>query len=194
MMNNYKINKFKRSLIFLLKIIVVVLFFSFIQQNDDSEFIFWDNPIQLKWDYFKGNPIEESEFDAVSEIGFLRNYFDEGYQIKILIKTVFFIKFSWVKEPTNNLLRHEQGHFNLSEIYARKLRKTFLDNPDSISLKYYKNQYMIMQEEFDSITLSYDNETDYSCNLVDQQRWNDSIAVWLDRYKDYADTVIYFNK
>jgi hypothetical protein len=135
MVNNCKISKFKRNLIFLLEIIIVILFFSFVKQSGDKEFITWENPNQLKWEYYEATPIEGSEFGAVSEIGFLRNYFEEQYQTKILIKTVFLKKFSWVKEQTDNLLRHEQGHFNLSEIYVRKLRKTFLDNPDSISLK-----------------------------------------------------------
>jgi hypothetical protein len=48
--------------------------------------------------------------------------------------------------------------------------------------------------KLDSMQRIYDIQTDYSRNQGGQQKWNDSIKVWLDRYKEYADTVIYFSK
>ena len=54
-----------------------------------------------------------------------------GNQIRFFIENIdltaeFYPLLSWVRQPqaTPQLLRHEQGHFDITEIYSRVLRKT----------------------------------------------------------------------
>lgn len=178
----------------LIIIIIINISLGFFINSNNKNIITWENSKQLKWEYFNGDPIMESKFSAYSTMGISRNYNEKDF-IKIMVKTLFVKDKSWVKpNPSDNLLKHEQGHFNLFEIYARKLRKIYIENSDSIDIDYYNYQYKVINEYLDSITIKYDKETDFSRNIKEQERWNDSIVVWLDKYKDYSDTLIIIDK
>jgi predicted secreted Zn-dependent protease len=85
---------------------------------------------------------------------------------------------SWVKaEPSENLLRHEQGHFDITEIYARKLRRHFERNPQLCA----KGQAAVDAEakkifaEWDATQDQYDLETNHSKNIPVQREWETRI-------------------
>jgi len=148
--------------------VLSIIFVLFVITGSEDEII-WDSKNKLSWDDFNGIPPKDSlNFDALT-------YYGYEYSLKTINNLpisfnsdLFFRKNkSWVRIKTPLLLNHEQGHFDIAEIY-------------------YESTF-----DLDSIQNEYDIETDYSRNKVGQQRWNDSIAVWLDRYKEYADSVIY---
>ena len=97
----------------------------------EIEFITWSHNSNLKWSDFKAEPnpgiFEDSH--SVIKYGFtwLVNseklneeivYFVDNIQISVNFNPLL----SWVRhsEATNNLLHHEQGHFNLAELIKRK--------------------------------------------------------------------------
>ena len=98
---------------------------------------------------------------------------------------------SWIKpNATNEILKHEQLHFDITEIYARELRKRIkaLQNtfPDKdvvdMQIKAAFKQYARMMEREQT---RYDNETNHSIIVDMQKKWSDSVAIRLINLKDY---------
>ncbi len=76
-----------------------------------------------------------------------------------------------ILSKTKNLnINHEQGHFDIAEIYARKLRKEFLENVKTekdYQLK-FKLIYQVMYGEFLDYQNYYDNITKRGTNAEKQ--------------------------
>jgi len=90
-----------------------------------EEQIIWNKEQKLTWNDFKGRPKNNSPAGALSFCG-MRHYFSykNGF-IKINTETSFDCKKSWVnsEDKISSTLEHEQLHFNIAELYARKLRQ-----------------------------------------------------------------------
>ncbi|MBA3683458.1 MAG: hypothetical protein H0W73_20175, partial [Bacteroidetes bacterium] len=110
-----------RSLIIVL--ISFLIFTSFKAQ--EKEHILWSETKPLTWDDFKGKP--EKRFAAATtsyDIWKSTNKInDKSSTVKI--EAVFFYESSWKKKSWINdqVLAHEQKHFDIVELFARKLRK-----------------------------------------------------------------------
>jgi hypothetical protein len=177
-------------------LILSIIFVSFGNTGSEDEII-WDRNNKLSWDNFNGIPPKDSlNFDALTYYGYKYSLKTINNLLISFNSYLFFRKNkSWVRIKTPSLLNHEQGHFDIAEVYMRKFRKEVYTNMDKI--KSISDCDKIFNEstfKLDSMQRIYDIQTDYSRNQGGQQKWNDSIKVWLDRYKEYADTVIYFSK
>ena len=111
--------------------------------------------------------------------------------VLFIISAYFDKNLSWVKErrQADNVLSHEKGHFDLAEIYARKLRGTFA---------HYKFHNKTVDRDINTWFLNilneciyqqrlYDFETQHSCNPILQQHWESIIyqnLIDLDAYSN----------
>ena len=80
----------------------------------------------MGWDDFKGRPRRNTgEPSAVTDTGFRAQLECRNGALDIRVEAEFYINSSWVKpgRKSAELLRHEQGHFDITELYARKMRK-----------------------------------------------------------------------
>ena len=91
----------------------------------------------------------------------------------------FYPNESWYKPDICDdfILGHEQLHFDISELFARKMRRklrrtSFSDNVKAEIRKIYKD---ILKELKDYQEL-YDWETDFSRNREKQLEWNKKIT------------------
>ncbi len=87
----------------------------------------WLKEKKLTWADFKGNPDTNNPFDAVtsSEISYRSSVkvINNKKEINYIVQSYFIPNKSWVikKSLTNlDLLAHEQLHFDITELYARK--------------------------------------------------------------------------
>ena len=165
---------------------------SFAQNNDDS--ILWKENIKLKWSYFMApsNVYNNHAAHTYCIIDYaLRPTKDS---LKCDVQTKFLKSKSWVKkkDENENLLQHEQGHFDIREIYTRMLRKKIKES------KFHRNN---LQEEFDHLESEihveldlkqeeYDKETNFSINQEKQNEWIKKIAVELKGLKDFENTEV----
>ena len=82
---------------------------------------------------------------------------------------------------TPYILAHEQGHFNITEIYARQLNKALLEY--QLNPKTFKRDinaiYNIIVQQKETAQEAYDNESDHSRNKRIQQEWSDRIQKML---------------
>jgi len=100
--------------------------------QDDSGRIVWSREIPLVWADFEGKPPVRAAEASGSCVGFAVLWECPGGELTFEVKATFDPAESWVKPGAQDpgLLRHEQLHFDLTELFARRLRKRFTDLRD----------------------------------------------------------------
>ena len=109
--------------------------------------------------------------------------------VMITSATSFIADRSWGLHKTDYILSHEQGHFDLAELFARKLHKemsNYTFNKKSFQ-KDLKKIYDSIMKERESTQNQYDKETNHSINKEKQAEWLKKISRMLEELKDYAD-------
>ncbi len=95
------------------------------------------------------------------------------------VNAYFYPNESWYKpeQCTDNTLTHEQLHFDIAELFARKMRNrlrrtSFSDDVKEEVRRIYKDILQALKDYQDQ----YDWETNFSRNLEKQLEWNQKIA------------------
>jgi hypothetical protein len=154
----------------------------------DNNLIPWSTARKLTWSDFKGDPDPHSPNAALtsSNINIEFGYNNTGFQYSI--RCVFDKNRSWVRIATDEVLAHEQGHFDIAEIYARKLNKAlaaYRFNAETVS-KDVNDIYNSIMKEHRQTQIQYDQETDYSRNKPKQAEWLKKIAADLKSLAPFA--------
>jgi hypothetical protein len=188
---NMKIKRNKTVRFF--SIAVAILFcFSFLPKQDEQ--IIWSKDHPLAWEDFKGKPINYSSSGAITSSGFDPEYrYEKGI---LIIKSVAFFSpmKSWVKEESKDKdgLQHEQGHFDISEIYVRRFRKCL--NEEKFKSKNIKENinkiYALKKIELNIYQDDYDKETSHHLNKAKQNEWLDKITKELEALEAYKNPVL----
>jgi predicted secreted Zn-dependent protease len=95
---------------------------------------------------------------------------------------------SWVLHKTDHILAHEQGHFDIAEVFARKLNKqmsSYVFNKNTYKTE-LRNIYQGILDEKEALQNQYDAETNHSINKEKQAEWLIKIQTMLEEYKGYA--------
>lgn len=168
-------------------LLTVVIGFS---QKPNKNLIPWTEDYQLNWADFKGRPDKNSNYEALtySSIGFYTEYKDN--KLIIHANCDFDKSKSWVKkgnEKNAQLLKHEQGHFDLTEIYTRKLRQAFSEVKDDIAQKKVQSVFEKNQKEYNIIQKKYDTETKNGTIADQQEIWNEYIIKQLEELKMFKE-------
>ena len=147
--------------------------------NEQNE-VEWDKERKLIWEDFKGTPpsISETNAAASTRCGFdvSAESNDNKELIAVTIKNIFYCDKSWVRPDKRNrsdLLEHEQAHFDLCEVYARRLRRRVLDSNQKLDID--KAIYEVF-DAFKQRQKLYDKETNHSRNKEKQVEWLITIA------------------
>lgn len=155
----------------------------------------WTTNRILTWEDFKGTPKTISNSNTAAQtycgFGFQSNYVTILTKTKIFVTTTFTCNLSWVRPDQNNrvdLLEHEQGHFDLCEVYARQLRKKLqekkltvfnLNTDANIIFKDVYALYLDRQE-------LYEKETEYGLNRKKQIEWTKTINNELNKLSAFT--------
>jgi len=143
--------------------------------------LYWMPSIVLTWADFQGTAPASNPFAAYTFtiVTLEYNATISGNIVKptFKIRAAFNRKKSWVhdepKSRTAVILAHEKAHFDIAEITARKLRKTFASKTFQRST--YKSEidsiYDRIIKEGEEMQDSYDRETDHSRISAAQERW-----------------------
>ena len=165
-------------------LVFIVLFLfplapSFAQQRGT---LAWKAGEPLQWSHFKGKPdATDKVHGAVTFAGFdikVEKISFPGGTIRFKARAVFDQQRSWVKagEPDSHLLAHEQLHFDITELYARKLTKKLnalqLKSKDKAQIKKWQNYYFQAQMETQK---QYDRESVHGLHFEMQEVWRELI-------------------
>jgi hypothetical protein len=180
-----------RHLIFYTILIILFVNFSF---QKEREVIIWSKDIKLKWEDFKLELDEKSNFDAISSIGFEHEYNWKKDTVFIKLIAVFTKNKSRVKSSgkTDNLLQHEQTHFNIQELFARRLRRKYLTTSfykKTFQIEIDKN-YITIKNDMKIFDKKYDEETNLSRNKIKQKEWNEKVERELKELEGFSNTEI----
>lgn len=152
----------------------------------------WFDNKPLKWSNFKGNVDGSSKYAALTASGIYYSYeTTKDGELIFTIESHFDPKNSWVKKEKKNdkLLEHEQRHFDITELYARKLKKEISEREFSYSKSLQKKLNKLYQNwvgRLNTEQKSYDKETKHHLNQEGQKKWNKRINAELDKLKDYT--------
>jgi hypothetical protein len=153
-----------------------------------QDVIAWDSVTKLTWADFAGKADPESPYNAATISGVLYKMYprSDGYSDSII--AVFYKSESWVKGRTESALIHEQGHFDITEIFARKLRKrlqAFVPRRGDLGHQ-LRLLYDETESERDAMENLYDKETKHSIDAVRQAYWNGRIRRELKALEEFA--------
>ncbi|RZK25107.1 MAG: hypothetical protein EOO43_06385 [Flavobacterium sp.] len=153
------------------------------QQNTDT--IHWRKDYKLKWEDFQGVPDSNSIGVAGTSIGYeCIPFYAADSNLNFIINCAFFKNISWAKNfRTPYILNHEQGHFNIAEVYARTMQATlnaykFPEGNVTHTVKSIYDSITFLQEKFQE---RYDAETNNSQNKFKQKEWDSKIKSMLNK-------------
>lgn len=165
-----------------------ILFFSSYSYENNSS-IDWKADRKLTWNDFKAPPDKSSPNAALTATNIKFNFsYNSRDGFKYHITCQFDKNSSWGRIKTDYILSHEQGHFDIAEIYARKLNKALKAyTPDAGSANKELNKiYEKTMHELTSTQAQYDRETNFSIDKTEQSRWLMKISDELKIYEEYA--------
>jgi hypothetical protein len=160
-------------------VILVFICSAFCNTYAQENFVTWTNKKQLEWSDFSGPVKDSSHFDAESfaEVRFTYT-FNSLQDFHFDVTATFNKNTSWYKKEAQSplLLKHEQLHFDIAELFAKKLKAEFESFPYTENFRKEiadlfekkKLQYHLMQDK-------YDQETSHSLNLEKQRLWEFAI-------------------
>ena len=164
-----------------------IAFFFFAFQSDDK--IPFKDGNFLTWDNFKGKPNTSSPYKALTETTITIDIKTKGDEAIITIQDFFDENLSWTKEKNNTaLLGHEQTHFNINEVWTRKLRQKL--NGKTYPVKSFQKELNAMHSEIHkeskAMQIEYDKETEHSVNEANQEKWNKKIRNELEKLSAFS--------
>ena len=143
----------------------------------------WSERRLLAWDDFRGTPDLASKAGALTvyEIRARRVCEEDGPSFRVSVR--FLPDQSWIKPRQRNarILAHEQGHFDLAEVTARRLRAelALLDLGCADGNAAFTKLLADFQQRDAELQRSYDRQTMFGAEAGDQHQWNARIASWL---------------
>lgn len=178
-----------------LLMIFFLLFFS--QAYHKQDIIQWSPDRKLKWNDFK-KTIKENHRPG-SDLAYVFTGFaiipEHQTDTSILYSIYAYCskeksaKSVDSKELTDLRLKHEQGHFDIREWYARVLRKELEDTVFS-NLKSIHMLYTKIYKESDTAEDLYDSLTNHGNDTNEQYKWFKIIATKLSDYSKYSNPEI----
>lgn len=158
--------------------------------TDSTDIIYW-SPDRLTWNDFEGVPAyERQNVSAITSSGIVHYAGCKDGKIIYKVQAYFEKNESWVKSEalTKHHLIHEQIHFDITELHARRLRKSLADLSfkcgQEQAFETYVDNFL---RKWETEQQSYDLNTQHSIDHERQQEWFYKIAMELDLLKDYVE-------
>jgi hypothetical protein len=147
-----------------------------------QEAILWDPERRLTWEDFRGKPMKTAWAAATTASGISYEYTGEeengGYKLQFKVFAHFYPEKSWYQPKLCDevVLSHEQLHFDISELFARKMRKIMAETRFTSNARAeVKAIYKKVLQDLSAFQSLYDHETNYSRDHQKQLAWNNKI-------------------
>ncbi|HEX8427135.1 DUF922 domain-containing protein [Hymenobacter sp.] len=161
------------------------------QAAPTKESIPWSTQRPLTWSDFKSKPTPADRLAALTSGNIDVQVGCTDFVFSSSVKAVFLPKESWVRDASKaspELLRHEQLHFDITELHARMLRQ---------KLTLVKLNCQHLNPAFSNLTKAafsawqreearYDQETNHGLNAEKQKFWEAQVQVRLAQLVAFA--------
>lgn len=149
----------------------------------DGRSIPWQPGFRLSWSDFRGQPMAGRRIAATTASGLSYSYTarggPDGYELDFTVDSYFYPDKSWYRpELCDSLvLSHEQIHFDISELFARRLRARLRQIRFTGRVKAgVRKIFAEVNRELSEFQARYDRETDFSRNRESQLAWSRTMA------------------
>jgi len=163
-------------------------FYPSLAKNREEELLDWSPSRKLTWADYKASPNPNSDAAASTTTYLAIDYDISSRHFSYKIASRFSKTRSWGLHKTDYILSHEQGHFDIAEVFARRLHQkmsAYTFNSRSYQ-KDLKKIYEDITKEKEDVQNRYDRETNHSINKEKQAEWLKKISVMLNELADYA--------
>lgn len=175
-----------------LLLVFVVFIFSL---SVNAQELKWDGGRLLKWIDFKGKSNESAAYVAWTNSSIKYSWKTDAMgNLSFKVDCIFNCQLSWKNSDkmSDYLLGHEQLHFDITELYARVLRKKFADLSESFTgnvnpTEKIRQIFAEVNEMRKDVDAKYDEETQHSINKEQQLLWRQKIDQQLKAYEAYAE-------
>jgi len=145
----------------------------------ESDTIYWSPSSKLTWSDFRAKNFDSSVYkrfdtlkchiDTYSKVGITFSFKFENKKPFFIVSAVFIRSGSWssVDDEPETLL-HEQGHFDMAEIYSRRLRDEMLKYQDldlTQFIKTFYEKYTLINTNYLEESMRFDLMTTTSLHL-----------------------------
>jgi len=159
----------------------------------DKDKISWEENKPLTWKDFKGEiPRKKTTQVAYTTVNIKYSVLTKN---SIQVENCFVKNESWVKKNYKqpHILKHEQYHFNLSEVYAREMRKAMqkIEIPSTKNVQLVYDEWIQKHKEAQE---QYDRETAHSVNRAEQIKWENKIDSLLNSLSEYKSKIVILDK
>ena len=149
----------------------------FLSLFQSTPLIEWNQERKLSWADFKGKPDINTSKAALTYCSIHAQFGYDEKSLEYNITCRFDGNKSWGRIKNDYILSHEQRHFDLTEVYARKLHKELKE------YRFSRNTvgddinriYQSVVTDLAKVQQQYDLETDHSRNYPGQLQWNNRI-------------------
>jgi hypothetical protein len=155
----------------------------------------WSATRRLAWSDFRARPPAGRPEAAVTATSLIWGFHCTGDEFTFQAVAVFLPDQSWVDATISiqlgsglETLRHEQTHFDLTEVFARRLRQFFrtLSRPcDGSAERISDSGDRFVHDESDA-QRRYDEATANGRAAAAQSRWDRDVQQWLEALAPYA--------
>lgn len=150
-------------------------------QAPAREQIDWRSRRLLTWNDFKAEPVTTAPNAALTSTSILINYKYGSSGFSYHLQCVFYPGKSWTKVSSGRILAHEQGHFDITQLYTRKMHQALaaykprdgkVEEDVTRIYKEIADQQAVFQKQ-------YDTETNFSRDYETQAKWLEKITAML---------------
>ncbi|MFT4024745.1 MAG: DUF922 domain-containing protein [Flavihumibacter sp.] len=148
----------------------------------------WRERRVLTWNDFKGAPVESAPNAALTSTSILLSYKYGSSGFSYHLQCVFYPDKSWTKVSSGRILAHEQGHFDITQLFTRKMHQALAayQPRDGKVEEDVGNIHQNIAAQQTTFQQQYDTETNFSRNYEAQAKWLEKIATALEETKDWA--------
>ena len=176
-----------------LKHIILCLAFLLVGVVSNEETMTWNEERKLTWEDFRAEPNTNSDAVALTASGITFGYSVKTSGRRIIgfttsVEAHFYPDKSWyIADRANDyILGHEQLHFDITELYARKFRQHLDRLVVNQSIRVQMNQiHEAINEALTKTQETYDDQTKHSINVDAQAYWENYIDEELKKLEKY---------
>ncbi|PSR52916.1 hypothetical protein AHMF7605_04930 [Adhaeribacter arboris] len=168
------------------------LFINLIKNTPKKEVnahIDWNSNRRLTWDDFQKEADVNDPLHALASTNIAVQATCKNNQMVYDVKCQFAVNESWTKNKTSEeLLQHEQLHFDLTEVYARLLRQKLsqqksLCTGDKTKFRAVVNKVFA---DWQKAQQRYDNESRHGLDDLKQAYWTKTVASQLESLAEFT--------
>lgn len=174
------------------RLLIIFLFFLKPALSEEVT-ISWSDSKKLNWSDFKGKIDQNTDAVAVTASGITFSFSvsqskGEYVDFNAEAQAHFYPEKSWyvAEKGDDDILAHEQLHFDITELHVRQLRYNISKIQVSKKVKFdLRGVHEQANKNLAKMQNDYDTQTDNSINKEQQANWSKFVKTELDKYKGF---------